>query len=159
VSGAPALTGCDSQRPGTCDSDMAFATEDISPEETRPGATAGPSSCVTVEYVGRLPDGSGTFDEGEIETFFLDGRAGLLYAFILGITNQRVGQTRRVTIPPALAYGNNTRPARAGTVGGEEDGEPFVDIPSCSTLEFDITLTEVFSDRRKCCPDPSTPCE
>ena len=148
--GAPALSGCDSQQAGQCVSADAFAIEDITPEGTTLGATAESGSCVSVRYVGRLAGSGEVFDEGEINEFFLDRRSGLITGFIIGVTNQRERQTRRVTVPPGFGYGANSRDAREGTVGGVEGGTPYVGIPSCSTLEFDITLTRVFSDTRTC---------
>ncbi len=147
--GAPVLAGCDSQG-GRCTSADQFETEDITPEGTTLGETAAAGTCVDVRYVGRLADGSGTFDEGEIKKMFLDRRAGTIPGFYIGVTNQRGNQTRRVTVPPDLGYGTGSKPANPGTVGGVEGGEPYVGIPSCSTLEFDITVTKVHQDPRVC---------
>lgn len=143
VSGAPALSGCDSggfQSPDACESDDAFATEDLTPEGTDLGATIAVGNCVAVDYVGRLADGSGTFDEGSL-TFRYSANSGLIYGFVLGMNEQRVGETRRVTIPPELAYGAQPRDARS---------DDYVGIPACSTLEFDITLRAIYQDTRQC---------
>ena len=69
---------------------------------------------------------------------------------MLGVNGQQVGQTRRVTVPPSFGYRTEERNARMGTVDGEEGGEPYVGIPSCSTLEFDITLKRIEQDTRLC---------
>ena len=148
--GAPVLSGCDSGVAG-CTSTDQFATEDITPEGTPPlGETAVAGSCVVVDYVGRLADGSGTFDEGTGLTFPVTSNSGTIAGFVLGVRDQQVGQTRRVTIPPNLAYGTRIQTAKPGTVGGVEGGEPYAAIPSCSTLEFDITLVRINQDARLC---------
>ena len=144
--GAPSLAGCDSQSAG-CDSTVPFEIEDLTPAGTALGDAAGPNSCVTVDYVGRLADGSGVFDEGTLNLLVATGQ-GFITGFVVGVNEQRVGQTRRVTIPPAVGYGTSERPARAGSVAGS--GEPYVGIPSCSVLEFDITLTRINPDPRIC---------
>lgn len=142
VSGAPVLTGCDSgglQSPNSCESDDAFDTEDLTPEGTELGRTLAVGSCVAVDYVGRLADGSGTFDEGTL-TFVYSSNARYLYGFLLGMSGMKVGESRRVTIPPNLGYGTQPQNTREG----------YVDIPACSTLEFDITLTAIYQDARLC---------
>ncbi len=147
--GLPSLTGCDSQQAGVCPiSDVAFAIDDITPEGTELGATATAGSCVTVDYVGRRADGSGTVDEGEGLTFLVASGRGVITGFVFGVNNQQVGQTRRVTVPPNFGYGANARPARDGFAS--DSGEPYVGIPSCSVLEFDITLVRVNEDSRVC---------
>ena len=137
--GSPALSGCDSQAAG-CTSSDDFATEDITPEGTTLGATAEAGSCVTVSYVGRLAATGEVFDEGtDLPPFFVAPGSGVVEGFALGVSGQRVGQTRRVTVPPRLGYGSRER---------SRNGE--VIIPSCSTLEFDITLVRVNQDTRLC---------
>lgn len=149
--GILSLTGCDSQQAGTCpSSSVEFAIDDITPEGTTLGATANAGSCVTVNYVARRADGSGTVDEGEGLTFFVVNGGGLISGFVFGVNNQRVGQTRRVTVPPSFGYGAGARAARSGFVGGGDSGEPYVGIPACSVLEFDITLVRVNEDTRIC---------
>ncbi|WP_412069422.1 FKBP-type peptidyl-prolyl cis-trans isomerase [Rubrivirga sp. IMCC43871] len=144
LTGVPALSGCDSGEPDSCDSTAQFSTEDLTPEGTTLGEAVEIGSCVGVDYVGRLADGSGTFDEGSL-TFFYSSNARLIPGFVLGMSGQRVGQTRRVVIPPSLGYGTRSREASAAAI---EMGR--VGIPSCSVLEFDITVTGVFQDARQC---------
>ena len=146
--GAPLLTGCDGQQAGTCVSDAEFNIEDLTPEGTALGATAAPGSCVTVDYVGRRADGSGTFDEGTGLNLLVTTGRGFITGFVIGVSNQQVGQTRRVTVPPNFGYGVSELDARDGVA--DETGEAFVGIPSCSVLEFDITLVRVNSDTRVC---------
>ncbi len=148
--GVPSLAGCDSQQTPLCSSDAEFEIEDITPTGTSLGeAAVFGRSCVTVDYVGRLADGSGTFDQGTLNVLVANGQ-NAIPGFILGLSDQRVGQTRRVTIPPDLAYAGRTVPARPGTVGGVDGGEAYVGIPSCSVLEFDLTVTRINQDARLC---------
>lgn len=144
VTGAPALSGCDSGDPTSCDSTAQFSTEDLTPEGTTLGEAVPIGGCVGVDYVGRLADGSGTFDEGSL-AFYYTSSSPLIPGFILGMSGQRVGQTRRVVIPPSLGYGTRSREATAAAI---ELGR--VGIPSCSVLEFDITVTAVYQDDRLC---------
>lgn len=95
------------------------------------GATANAGSTVTVGYTGWLYDsgkaeGKGqAFDSSPSATFSL---SGLIAGWIRGIPGMRVGGTRRLIIPPDLAYGAAGRaPA----------------IPPNATLVFDITLLGV----------------
>ena len=141
------VAGCDSEEDcatQTCTSTDAFAFDDITSDGTTPGAQLEVGDCFTVDYVGRLADGSGTFDEGTLTRFF-DGRAGLIQGFLLGMVDQRVRETRRVTIPPASGYG--ACPLEQGPAKLEQG---YVDIPACSTLEFDITLVRINQDTRLC---------
>lgn len=138
--GAPALSGCDSQQGGQCNSADTFAIEDITPEGTTLGAAAEGGSCVTVDYVGRFAATDEVFDEGTGLSFFVTTNGGVVPGFALGVNNQQVGQTRRVLVPPNFGYGFN----------GLKDLEGVVIIPSCSTLEFDITLVRINQDIRLC---------
>jgi len=138
-SGAPMLAGCDSGGE-VCTSTDTFTTEDITPEGTDLGASIAIGQCVQVAYIGRFADGSGTFDEGSL-SFVYSTQAGLIPGFVLGMAGQRVRQTRRVQVPPDLGYGSVD-------IDRDNDGTP--EIPACSTLEFDITVTAVFQDNRQC---------
>ena len=94
------------------------------------GATAAANSTITVGYTGWLYDSSKAegkgqqFDSNPSATFAL---SGLIPGWIRGIPGMRVGGTRRLIIPPDLAYG------AAGRQG----------IPPNATLVFDITLLGV----------------
>jgi FKBP-type peptidyl-prolyl cis-trans isomerase FkpA len=94
------------------------------------GATAAANSTITVGYTGWLydsskADGKGQqFDSSPGATFAL---AGLIPGWVRGIPGMKVGGTRRLIIPPDLAYG------AAGRQG----------IPPNATLVFDITLLAV----------------
>jgi FKBP-type peptidyl-prolyl cis-trans isomerase FkpA len=130
---APFLAGCDSNRPLSCDSDDTYEVVDLTPSGTERGATVQPGQCVSVRYEGRLKADGSVFDGGTFA--FVAGGGGTITGFSQGVLvdddqgegAQRVGETRRVTIPPDLAYGPN-----------ELRG-----IPACSTLEFDIRVLDI----------------
>ena len=94
------------------------------------GATAAANSTITVGYTGWLYDSSKADGKGQQfetnpgTTFAL---AGLIPGWVRGIPGMKVGGTRRLIIPPDLAYGS------AGRQG----------IPPNATLVFDITLLAV----------------
>ena len=94
------------------------------------GATAAANSTITVGYTGWLYDSSKADGKGQQfetnpgTTFAL---AGLIPGWVRGIPGMKVGGTRRLIIPPELAYG------AAGRQG----------IPPNATLLFDITLLAV----------------
>lgn len=93
------------------------------------GARADSGDIVTVHYVGRLPNGN-TFDssrEREKPFEVALGYGRVIDGWDQGIVGMRVGGTRRLVIPPAMAYG--------------EDGRG--PIPSNSTLVFDVELLDV----------------
>ena len=84
---------------------------------------------VSVYYVGRLTNGK-KFDsttQGEGFKFRL-GKGEVIKGWDIGIAGMKVGGKRRITIPPAMAYG-----AR---------GSPPV-IPGNSTLVFEVELRNV----------------
>lgn len=137
VAGCDGTSDCTTE---TCTTTDTFGTEDVTPDGTTLGATLEINDCFSVDYVGRLADGSGTFDEGSLSRFY-NGAAGLIPGFLLGLGDQRVGQTRRITIPPGLGYGACPLTGR---------GDPYVGIPACSTIEFDVTLTAIHQDNRVC---------
>jgi hypothetical protein len=122
----PALTGCDSGSSFVCDSDDVYAFEDTTPVDAEVSdVTVGAGECVVVRYEGRLAEDGTVFDaspEG--------GRAlpvsGLIRGFQQGLVGRRVGESFRITVPPELGY---------GTTGTQT-------IPSCSTLEFDVTVLD-----------------
>jgi len=95
------------------------------------GATANAGNTITVGYTGWLYDSSKTdgkgqaFDSSPSATFAL---SGLIAGWIRGIPGMKVGGTRRLIIPPDLAYGAAGRPPQ---------------IPPNATLVFDISLLAV----------------
>lgn len=93
------------------------------------GAEALPGKIVSVHYTGYLTDGT-KFDSSignEPYTFPL-GTGSVIPGWDEGLEGMKVGEKRRLFIPPELAYG----PEGAGGV-----------IPPNATLVFDVELTEV----------------
>ena len=94
------------------------------------GAQAKAGERVTVHYVGTLTDGKkfdSSRDRGQGFRFTL-GRAEVIQGWDRGVAGMLVGEIRKLTIPPDLAYG-----AR---------GFPPV-IPPDSTLVFEVELLAV----------------
>ena len=97
------------------------------------GATANTGSTVRVSYTGWLYDaaktnGKGTqFDTSTSFTFVL-GAGQVIAGWDQGVVGMKVGGTRRLTIPPELAY---------------RDRSPGGGIPANATLVFDVTLLNV----------------
>lgn len=93
------------------------------------GAPAKTGKFVSVYYVGRLKNGK-KFDsttQGEGFKFRL-GKGEVIRGWDVGIAGMEVGGKRRITIPPAMAYGAK--------------GSPPV-IPGNSTLVFEVELRNV----------------
>lgn len=94
------------------------------------GATAEAGQDVVVHYVGRLADGT-QFDSSRARRDPLDfalGAGDVIKGWDEGIEGMKVGGKRRLTIPPALAYGDQG-------CGGV--------IPPEATLVFEVELLEV----------------
>jgi FKBP-type peptidyl-prolyl cis-trans isomerase len=94
------------------------------------GAQAAAGNTVTVHYVGTLTNGSkfdSSRDRGQGFTFKL-GAGQVIAGWDQGVAGMRIGEVRKLTIPPHLAYG--------------ERGYPPV-IPPQSTLVFEVELLSV----------------
>jgi FKBP-type peptidyl-prolyl cis-trans isomerase len=93
--------------------------------EVKPGQTA------TVHYTGTLSDGK-VFDSSRTNdepfTVTLDQSGGVIQGWIEAIPGMRVGERRKLTIPPELAYGEAGRPPT---------------IPAKSTLVFEVDLISI----------------
>jgi FKBP-type peptidyl-prolyl cis-trans isomerase FkpA len=95
------------------------------------GAPAGAGDDIVVHYVGWLAADSRQFDSSRARRDPLDfalGAGDVIKGWDEGIAGMRVGGKRRLTIPPALAYGEHG-------CGGV--------IPPQATLVFEIELLEV----------------
>jgi FKBP-type peptidyl-prolyl cis-trans isomerase len=95
------------------------------------GPIAEVGDTVTVNYVGRLLDGTqfdSSYDRG-VPFTFTAGLGQVIRGWDEGVPGMRVGGTRRLTIPHQLAYGGNP-PAGSG-------------IPANASLTFDIELLAI----------------
>ena len=93
------------------------------------GAEAKPGTVVTVEYEGKLTDGT-VFDSSAIQKkplVFTLGSEGIIPGFQVGVNGMKVGGERLLAVPPSLAY------------GAEQVGT----IPPNSTLIFNVKLIKV----------------
>jgi len=130
-----AAAGCgssDSTSPSTLPptSVGVFTTTDLT---IGTGVTAVNGSRVVTAYAGWLydtgkPFGKGSqFDPGPGPLSFTIGSANLITGFQQGVVGMKVGGSRRVIIPPELAYGSSSP-------------DP-TKIPNNATLVFEISLT------------------
>lgn len=93
------------------------------------GREAVPNTQVTVEYLGRLVDGT-VFDSSQAQgkpLSFVLGSQGIIPGFQIGVRGMKEGGERIIAIPPELGYGDQQ-------VGP---------IPPNSTLIFELTLIKV----------------
>lgn len=94
------------------------------------GAEAKSGNTVTVHYVGTLTDGKkfdSSRDRGKGFSFPLGG-GRVIKGWDQGVAGMKIGELRKLTIPPHLAYGDR--------------GFPPV-IPPGSTLVFEVELLSV----------------
>nr|CAH67247.1 OSIGBa0140O07.15 [Oryza sativa] len=92
------------------------------------GKKASPGKKVSVKYIGKLKNG--TIFDSTVGRRAFDFRLGIgevIKGWDIGINGMRVGDKRRLTIPPSMGYGNK----RMGP------------IPQNSTLVFDVELVNV----------------
>jgi FKBP-type peptidyl-prolyl cis-trans isomerase FkpA len=129
----PLLAGCGSSSPSTPSTSVGTFTQTDLVVGTGAEATAGKS--ILVNYTGWLydtskPDGKGTqFDTstGKSPLPLVVGGGSVIKGFDQGVVGMRVGGSRRLIIPPELAYG------AAG------NGP----VPPNATIVFDISLLSV----------------
>ena len=89
---------------------------------------------VTVHYTGNLEDGTkfdSSLDKGQPFTFTL-GVGKVIKGWDLGILGMKTGETRRLTIPSELGYG--------------EIGRPSGSIPPNAVLVFEVVLLTINAD-------------
>lgn len=92
-----------------------------------PGAKAGDK--VTVNYVGTLTNGTkfdSSIDRGQPFSFTL-GQNSVIQGWEMGILGMKVGEKRKLTIPPELGYGS------------QANGP----IPANSTLIFEVDMLSI----------------
>ena len=82
-----------------------------------------PTSTVTVDYAGTLPDGT-EFDSGSDVTFPL---GSVVPGFRDGLVGMAPGETRTFDVPPEQGYGADPPPG----------------IPPGATLTFTVTVREI----------------
>jgi FKBP-type peptidyl-prolyl cis-trans isomerase len=98
--------------------------------EAGTGAEAQNGQTVSVDYTGWLADGTkfdSSLDRGQPITFTLGG-GQIIPGFDEGVVGMKVGETRRLIIPPDLAYGAQGR-------------SPV--IPPNAELTFDVQLVDL----------------
>ncbi|MDO8676093.1 MAG: FKBP-type peptidyl-prolyl cis-trans isomerase [Candidatus Azambacteria bacterium] len=94
------------------------------------GAEAKTGNTVTVNYLGTLINGTkfdSSYDRGQPFSFLLGGKQ-VISGWDEGLLGMKIGGKRKLTIPPALAYG--------------EQGVPSA-IPANATLVFEVELLGV----------------
>jgi len=92
------------------------------------GVAAKSGDTVTVNYTGTLTDGTkfdSSLNPGRTPFQFTLGQNRVIQGWELGVTGMKVGEKRRLTIPPELGYGTQG-------AGGL--------IPPNATLMFDIDM-------------------
>ncbi len=102
----------------------------ISDVEVGKGEEAVPGKKVSVQYRGRLTDGTefdSSYSRNSEPLQFVVGAGQMIPGFDYGVQGMRVGGTRTITIPPELGY------------GARQSGP----IPANSTLIFEVKLEKV----------------
>ncbi|KAI3939929.1 hypothetical protein MKW98_029705 [Papaver atlanticum] len=85
--------------------------EDLVLNPERVSILATPGSTVLISYVGQLKSNSLVFDSSFSKPPFLFklGAGEVIKGWDIGINGMRIGDKRRLTIPPSLAYGSKGR--------------------------------------------------
>ena len=97
----------------------------VQDETVGTGAAAQPGDTVTVNYTGKLADGT-VFDTsiGKAPFSFVLGAGNVIPGWDQGLVGMKVGGTRVLIIPPSLGYGS----------------QQYGPIPANSTLTFEVEL-------------------
>ena len=124
---APALDQAQNQQPAN---NFMIQGMQVTIQTQGTGTQTKTGDAVTVNYVGTLADGK-VFDSSISRnapfTFKL-GQGRVIKGWDLGVVGMKVGEKRKLVIPPQLAYGAN--------------GFPPV-IPANATLTFEVTLLKI----------------
>jgi FKBP-type peptidyl-prolyl cis-trans isomerase len=126
-----AAAGCtDKPNPGQPTTGAPFSQTDL---VVGSGTQAFAGNRITVAYSGWLydsarPEGKGSFVDAGPSYSFVLGSGTVIRGWDQGVPGMRVGGTRRLIIPPELAYGS------AGSLPR---------VPPNATLIFDITLNSI----------------
>ncbi|CAL0332029.1 unnamed protein product [Lupinus luteus] len=93
------------------------------------GKSATPGKKVSVKYIGKLKKNGKIFDSnvGRAPFKFRLGVGEVIKGWDVGVNGMRIGEKRRITVPPSMGYGDK----RAGS------------IPPNSWLVFDVELVNV----------------
>ena len=113
-------------------------TERVSIAVTSPGTgePAKVGDTVELNYTGTFPDGKkfdSTLDKGRTPIIVPTGRGGMIPGFVQGLIGLHVGEKRKFSIPPSLAYGERGRPP---------------EIPGNSTLVFEIEALRIYPQKK-----------
>jgi len=108
-----------------------FSVEGVGVKILKPGdgSAAKVGDLVTVNYLGRLTDGTkfdSSYDRNQPFSFTL-GQGQVIKGWEIGVAGMKVGEKRELTIPPELGYG------AAGTGP----------IPPNATLIFEVELLNI----------------
>ena len=101
------------------------------------GEKANPGDTVELNYTGKFPDGKqfdSSLDKGRTPILVQIGRPNMIPGFIQGLLGVKLGEKRKITMAPSLAYGVRGRP-------------PI--IPPNSTLVFEIEILRILPQTKK----------
>jgi FKBP-type peptidyl-prolyl cis-trans isomerase len=124
-SGQPAPAASESdEAPSASAAPAATVTTTILTPGTGPVAKRGDR--VSIHYVGTLLDGTkfASSRDSNQPLMFVLGKRGIVKGMNQGVLGMRVGETRRIVVPPSLAYGERTSDK----------------IPPNSTLTYEVEL-------------------
>ncbi|MFT5516485.1 MAG: FKBP-type peptidyl-prolyl cis-trans isomerase [Rhodothermales bacterium] len=122
-------TGCDS---ANSDPQGELLIVDVTPGD---GERVGPGQTLKVLYTGQLQNGTqfDSTDERGTPWYFTMVTGQVLEGWLEGLDGMLVGGTRRLTIPPHLAFGSQGRCLTDGTCP----------IPPNATLIYDVTVLDI----------------